>query len=155
MRNNAWLEKQLDFLLKKYFSDVTLTNPIEIKFGREAMFRFGSIKLLKPRGYRGFRGLRRLGKDKKVEPEKSIITVTSMFANESVPRDVVLYTVAHEMCHYAHGFSSYNKRLFKYPHHGGVVNKELRNRGAEHLVSAYREWIKGYRKKILEGRARI
>lgn len=148
MRNNSWLEKQLGFLIKKYFSDVKLSNPLEIKFGREAKFRFGSIKLLKPRG------LKRLMVTSK-PPAKSIITITSMFAKENVPKDVVLYTIAHEMCHYAHGFSSYNRRLFKYPHHGGVVDKELRRRGAEHLIMAYRKWIKEYRAKILAGRARI
>ena len=155
MRDHAWLEKQLNFLLKKYFADVEMTNPIEIKFGREAKFRFGSIRLLKPRGYRGLRGLRRLGRDKSVEPEKSVITITSMFRKDEVPVGVVQYTIAHELCHYAHGFSSYNKRLFKYPHHGGVVNKEIKKRGGEHLILVYKKWIKEYRQKILEGREKV
>ena len=152
MRDNKWLNKQLEYLLGKYFQDVEITNPIEIKFGREAKFRFGSIRLLKPRGYGG---LRRLRGAKKVEPEKSVITITSMFKKDEVPAEVVQYTVAHELCHYAHGFSSYNKRLFKYPHHGGVVNKEIKKRGGEHLILAYKKWIKEYRKEILEGRVKI
>lgn len=155
MRNHQWLEKQLDHLLKTYFSDVKLTTPIEIKFGREAKFRFGSIRLIKPKGYRGVRGLlllARLG-DKKVEPDKSIITITSMFAREDVPIEVVLYTIGHELSHYAHGFSSTNKRMFRHPHHGGIVNAELTRRGAENLIVAFKKWLKEYRKEILESRA--
>lgn len=138
---------ELKFLLKNHFSDVALTNPIFIKFGREAQFRFGSIKLVKPKGVRGIKLFR-----KNVEPEKSLITITSMFASEEVPADVVRYTIAHELCHYAHGFSSYNKRLFKYPHHGGIVNKELRERGLEGLIKAYKQWLSDYKKKILASR---
>mgnify|MGYP001608191378 CR=1 FL=1 len=53
VRDHDWLKNKLDLLLKKYFSDIKITNPVEIRFGREAKFRFGSIKLLKPRGLKG------------------------------------------------------------------------------------------------------
>lgn len=147
MRTNDWLEKQLQYLLKNYFSNVKLTNPIEIRFGREAKYRFGSIKLLRPRG------LKRLVTSTK--PQKSIITITSMFAKEDVPVDIVRYTIAHELTHYAHGFSSANKRLFKHPHHGGIVNYELKERGADDLVTAFKRWLKNYRKAILAQRTSI
>lgn len=148
MRNNAWLARELEHLLSTYFSDVKIINPLEIKFGREAKYRFGSIKLVKPRGLSraSFALLR------KTRPQKSLITITSMFAKEEVVDKVVLYTISHELCHYAHGFSSANRQLFRYPHHGGVVNRELRERGAEHLVVAFKSWLKEYRKKILAGR---
>lgn len=151
-RTNLWLEKQLSLLLKKYFSDVAITNSIEIKFGREAKFRFGSIRLVKPQGLKSLKLLRSL-RDR--EPQKSIITITSMFAKPSIPAKVVQYTVCHELCHYAHGFSSTNKRLFRHPHHGGVVNRELTERGAEELIGAFKKWLKGYRKMILVGREGI
>ena len=152
MRNNNWLKEQLDFLLKKYFSDVKITNPIEIKFGREAKYRFGSIRLLKPKGLRGLGRLRGLrGK----VPQKSIITVTSLFARELVPVDVVRYTICHELCHYAHGFSSMNKQMFRHPHHGGIVNRELTQRGAEGLIREFRVWLKGYRRAIMAARIKI
>lgn len=147
MRDNHWLKNQLDFLLKKYFSDVAITNPIDIRFGREAKYRFGSILLLKPKGFKLLKSL------KNREPEKSVITITSLFASERIPLAVVQNTIAHELCHYTHGFSSHNKRLFKYPHHGGVVNRELRNRGAEDLIAAFKKWLKEYRKDILASRA--
>ena len=152
MRSNGWLKEQLDFLLKNYFSDVKITNPLEIKFGREAKYRFGSIRLVKPRGLRGLRRLRGFGE--KI-PQKSMITITSLFAKESIPVEVVRYTMAHELCHYAHGFSSQNKRMFKYPHHGGIVNKELKERGAEDLTTIFKKWLKIYRKKILSGKISV
>ena len=148
-RDHLWLETQLEFLLSKYFSDVKITNPIEIRFGREAKYRFGSIRLLKGNGFKSLKLLKSL---KKQEPQKSIITITSMFAKKAVPVKVVQYTIGHELCHYAHGFSSTNRRLFKFPHHGGIVNRELAERGAHDLITAYKKWLKVYRKKILENR---
>ena len=152
MRSNGWLKEQLDFLLKNYFSDVPITNPIEIKFGREARYRFGSIWLVKPRGLRILGSIRKL-RDR--IPQKSVVTITSLFARESIAVDVVRYTIAHELCHYAHGFSSQNRRMFKYPHHGGIVNKELKERGAENLTLAFKKWLKIYRKKILAGKISV
>ena len=151
MRDSAWLQNQLDYLLKTYFSDVKVTNPIEIKFGREAKYRFGSIKLYRGKSSKGIKGLLKL----KGMPKKSVIMITSMFAREDIPADVVCYTIGHELCHYAHGFSSTNKRLFKYPHHGGIVNKELKSRGAHHLISAFKKWLRAYRKQILEHRTAV
>lgn len=155
MRDHSWLAQQLDFLLKNYFADVPITNSIEIKFGREAKYRFGSIRLVKPRSH--LRGVKRFSprRWRMSVPQKSIITITSLFARESIPVEVVRYTIAHELCHYAHGFSSANRRLFKYPHHGGIVNAELTRRGAEHLISSFKKWLRVYRKKILGGRVAV
>src|SRR3989344_1937103 len=152
MRSNVWLKEQLDFLLKTYFSDVKITNPIEIKFGREAKYRFGSIRLVKPKGLRGLGRMRGFGG--KI-PQKSMITITSLFAKESIPVDAVRYTICHELCHFAHGFSSENRRMFNYPHHGGIVNKELKERGAESLILAFKKRLKIYRKKILAGKTSV
>lgn len=154
MRGERWLKKQLQYLLKKYFSDIKITNPVEIKFGREAKYRFGSIRLIKPK-------LRRLGRLRvfrelgDLKPQKSIITITSMFKDESIPEEVVDYTIAHELCHYAHGFSSTNKRLFKHPHHGGIVNSELTKRGAADLIKAFKIWLKDYREQIRHRRIKL
>ena len=166
MRDNLWLKKQLEFLLKKYFSDITITNPIEIKFGREAKYRFGSIRLLrrdresKSHRVNGFKhrisNLKSQISDLRSKvPQKSVITITSMFAKDDIPVEVVHHTICHELCHYAHGFSSTNKRLFKYPHHGGIVNKELERCGAKHLILVFKKWLKSYRSRILAGRVEI
>ena len=154
MRDNHWLREQLQYLLKTYFTNVAITNPLEIRFGREAKFRFGSIRLVSDRSIKSTKGIKGL-LNLKGAPKKSIITITSVFAAESVPASVVRYTIAHELCHYAHGFSSSNKRLFKYPHHGGIVNRELKERGAEELVQVFKRWLKEYRKGILTARVKI
>lgn len=155
MRDAKWLEDKLQFLLKAYFSDVPVSNPIEIKWGREAKFRFGSIKLESHKSIRGIKSLRGLIRAVKDDtPKKSLITITSMFRDEAIPAEVVEHTIAHELCHYTHGFSSENKRLFRHPHHGGVVDAELRRRGARHLIVGYKTWLRGYRKEILERRVR-
>lgn len=162
MRDHDWLQNRLDELLKTLFAAMPITNPIEIRWGREAKFRFGSIKLegrqrrfIRLRGLGGLINKRiELQKNKKGEtPKKSIITVTRMFVSEEVPSDVVCYTIAHELTHYAHGFSSTNKRMFRHPHHGGVVNREIEKRGGARYVRAYKKWLKDYRKRILAGRA--
>src|SRR3989344_5076494 len=131
MRDHTWLQKQLDELLKNYFAEMPVTNPIQIRWGRETKFRFGSIKLegksrryIRLRGLGGFLNRKiELQEDSKGEtPKKSIITV---------------------------------KKLFRHPHHGGVVNAEIEKRGGKHLVTAYKQWLKEYRKKILAGRTKI
>lgn len=162
-RDEKWLKIQLEYLLKKYFQNIKMHEPIEIKWGQEAKFRFGSIKLIprsRARLRRGFVGRgsikRLIGVVKPGDmPKKSIITITSMFKSQKISTRVVQYTIAHELCHYAHGFSSSNRRLFRHPHHGGVVNRELTERGAEDLISAFKKWLKDYRKMILSKKTSI
>lgn len=156
MRDHTWLKNRLDELLKTLFAEMPITNPIEIRWGREAKFRFGSVRLERPKGFRSLRLLKRLKSlNSTVTPNKSVVTITKLFASEEVPSDVVLYTIAHELTHYAHGFSSTNKRMFRHPHHGGVVNREIEKRGGARYVRAYKSWLKEYRKKILAGRTRL
>lgn len=128
-RDDVWLLSRLDYLWSNYFSNVRQINPVYIKFGRFSRFRLGSIRL------------DRLSK-------KSYITITGMFKDERVPQEVVDHTIAHELCHYTHGFSSPKPRLHKYPHHGGVIRKELEARGLHNLVKAYADWLKSYRKSL-------
>ena len=152
MRSEEWLNEQLQYLLSRYFSNIKVSNPIEIKWGKEAKYRFGSIRLLKPRGLRVLRGFRSIRRIKEDQPTKSIIIITSMFRNEAIPAGIVHYTICHELCHYAHGFSSTNRQMFRHPHHGGVVNKELTERGAGELIREFKKWLKEYRREILAKR---
>lgn len=128
-RDDAWLLSRLDYLWQSYFSDVDQINPVFIKFGRYSRFRLGSIRL-------------------DYTSKKSFITITGMFKDPSIPVEVVDHTIAHEMCHYAHGFSSPRPRLHKYPHHGGVIKKELESRNLHKLVKAYAKWLREYRKTL-------
>lgn len=128
-RNDNWLLSRLDFLWSGYFTDVKQVNPVFIRFGRYSKFRLGSIRFDK-------------------FSKKSYITITSLFKDEAVPVEVVDHTIAHELCHYTHGFSSPKPRLHRYPHHGGVIRRELGARGLGQLNDAYRKWLKGYRKSL-------
>lgn len=132
-RDNIWLLSRLDHLWTRHFDDVPQTNKVFIRFGRSAKYRLGSIKL-----------------DKKTKA--SLITITSMFKDSKIPAEVVDHTIGHELTHYAHGFSSIHPRLHKYPHAGGVVKKEMAERGMEHLHKAYQDWIKQYKKKLMDDR---
>lgn len=129
-RDDKWLLSRLDQLWTKYFSDVSQSNKVFIRFGRNAKYRLGSIKLNK-------------------QTKASYITITSMFKDTRIPKEVVDHTIGHELVHYAHGFSSTNPRLHKYPHAGGVVKKEMAERGMDYLHRSYKEWIKEYRKKLM------
>ena len=129
-RDDKWLLSRLDYLWSNFFADVKQTNPVFIKFGRYSRFRMGSIRLDKSTG-------------------RTYITLTKMFKDERVPVEVVDQTIAHELTHYIHGFSSFRPRLHKYPHGGGIVNRELKKRGLEHLVIAYKKWMKEYQGQSL------
>lgn len=131
-RDNNWLLSRLDFIWTKYFFDIPQTNKVFIKFGRNAKYRLGSIRL-----------------DKKTKD--SFITITSMFKDPKIPIEVVDHTIGHELVHYTHGFSSVHTRLHKYPHAGGVVKKEMEARGMGYLYNAYKFWMKEYKKKLLYG----
>lgn len=133
IRDNIWLLSRLDHLWSSYFSDVTQDNPIFIQFGRYSKFRLGSIKYDPARN-------------------KSIITITSMFKDISIPVEIVDHTIGHELCHYTHGFSSPKEKMHRYPHSGGVIQKELEDRNLHHLVKAYKQWVKEYRNKLKKER---
>lgn len=131
MRDDKWLLSRLDYLWSEYFQDIPQVNPVFIKFGRFSKLRLGSIKM---------------------EPgsNKTYITITGMFKDLKVPQEIADHTIAHELCHYAHGFSSPHRRLHRFPHEGGVIKKEMEDRGLMHLFDAYRKWIKTYRIELKE-----
>lgn len=130
VRDNNWLLFRLDFIWNKYFADIPQKNKVFIRFGRYAKFRLGSIRL-NPR------------------TKASVIIITSMFKDHKIPTEVVDHTIGHELVHYAHGFSSVYPKLHRYPHAGGVVRREMADRGMGSLYLAYKDWMKEYRKKLL------
>lgn len=130
-RDDRWLLSRLNHIWDTYYSDVTQDNKVFINFGRFSRLRLGSIRLDRTTHH-------------------TYITITGMFKNQKIPVDVVDHTIAHELAHYTHGFSSPKPRLHKYPHHGGVVNRELKNRGMEYLIKAYSRWLKDYKVTLSE-----
>lgn len=129
VRDNKWLLYRLGEIWDRYFPDISQDNPVVIRFGRYSKFRLGSIKLDRRHNL-------------------SLITITSMFKNPQISQSVIDHTIAHELVHYTHGFSSQRKRLLRYPHAGGVVKREMTERGLGHLYKAYRDWIKEYKQSL-------
>lgn len=130
-RDNTWLQQTLDAIWQRHFADIERKNTVMIKFGRFAKYQFGIITY-----------------DKCTNVSK--ITINKMFQGEDVPESVVVHTIGHELTHYSHGFSSPHKRLHKYPHHGGVVDKDMRRRGLGIELAAYKRWLRDYRKHLRE-----
>lgn len=127
MRTNIWLADRLHQIQKNNFADVLVENTILVRFGRSSKTRFGSI-IARPRtGY---------------SQPVTYITINSLFQDVSVPEFVIDATLAHEFTHYCHGFHSPLDQLYKYPHRGGIVNKEIKTRGLGEILEQQRVWIK-------------
>ncbi len=134
MRNNLWLDLKLSEIWEKHFSDVPRSNEVYIKFGRDARTRLGSI--------------RKIGKS------STLIMITGYFKDKRVPDFMVEATIAHELCHYAHGFFSPLPQLSKYPHLGGLVDNELKTRGFSEQLQAQKSWLKKEWPEIIGARVR-
>ncbi|MFH1749966.1 MAG: hypothetical protein ABH837_03705 [bacterium] len=122
-RNNRWLENRLRLIWQRYFDDLEQKNPILVGFGRKARTRLGSIRYHK-------------------KTKTSIITISGYFKNLEIPEFIIDAVLAHELVHYLHGFSSSHPRAWRYPHQGGVVSQELKDRGLEETLRFQKKWIK-------------
>lgn len=125
------------------FSDIPRKNLVLIKFGKYSKRQLGSIKLANE--YTKIKSLIKKNKeDYDVQDDKriTVITITKYFQNEIVPEYVVRGTIAHELCHYAHGFSSPLEKQFDKPHQGNVINKELAKRGLLEEQRLADKWLK-------------
>lgn len=121
-RDNKWLKDRLDKLICSSFADVKFPNPVEVRFGRKTVTRFGSIRLTKAKISR--------------------ILINGYFRNLLIPEKVVLATLVHELAHYVHGFSSMRPQLYRHPHKNGVVTRELTKRGLQYLEEFEGKWSK-------------
>lgn len=141
MRDNEWLKDKLESIWRRYFVDVSYSDKVSIKFGRKSRTRLGSIKQTGALNYRSRLKAESFSLRSKNKND-SIITLTGYFIDERVPEYIIDLTIAHELCHYAHGFSSPLPQLFKYPHKGGVVDKELAKRGFAVQLRDQKKWLK-------------
>lgn len=124
MRDNHDLDAILDELISANFREILSHRDfLSILFGRKARTRLGSIK-------------QSLGQ------RMSIITINGLFKNDEYPTEIIKATIAHELCHFVHGFSSPLPQLSTHPHLGGVVDKELMSRGLGDLLSFQKKWLK-------------
>ena len=134
MRDDKWLEKELKRIWQKHFPDLEKKNEVIIHFGRRARTRLGSIKEVKSR--------KSQVKSFQESISPTLITINGLFRDEKIPEFVVTATIAHELCHYAHGFSSPHNKTHEHPHYGGVVRKEMIDRGLEDEQYLSKKWIK-------------
>ena len=142
VRDNKLLEDYMYDLWDDHFADVPRPNLVLIHFGRHSRRQLGCIRWASSRSK-----VKALLKEKHEELEVqdhkkvSIITMTRYFMYDLIPDNVVKMTIAHEMVHYAHGFNSPLPQLFKDPHRGNIVNKELIMRGLEEELNEAESWI--------------
>ncbi len=142
MRDNEWLENRLEFLQRKYFADIDIPNTLTIKFGKRAKTRLGSIKKVFPTS---------LVEKLKGKFETEIL-ITGYFKDTTIPEYVVDATIGHELCHYAHGFSSPLPQIANHPHRGGLVKNELSKRGIGEMEKKQKKWIKDNWQKYIKSR---
>lgn len=150
MRDEEFLENILYDLWENHFPDIPRKNLVLIKFGKYSTRQLGSIKLANKRTK-----IKSLLKNKmdeyEVQDDKSItvITLTRFFQHDIIPEFVLRATIAHELCHYAHGFQSPLTKKFDKPHQGNIVNKELASRGLLDEQQKSEQWLKDNWLKIV------
>ena len=132
MRDDEFLNERLKAMWELLFGDIPKLNNVVIKFKGKSKSKFGHIA--------------RKGKDTE-------IVINELFRFDDVPEYIIDLTIAHELSHYAHGFNSPLKQKYKYPHKGGVVTKEMNNRGFDKLFRMEkmffkREWPKIYERIV-------
>ena len=140
MRDNTWLENTMYELWENHFVDIPRKNSVLIKFGKRSKRQLGCINWARMTS----KGLKKILPRKNSEDDKriSLITITKYFQDPGIPEPIVVATIAHEMCHYAHGFNSPLQQLYNHPHKGGVIYKEMHTRGLGQLYKEARKWLR-------------
>ena len=150
MRDNDYLEERLFSLWEDHFADVPRKNLVLIKFGKYSKRQLGSIRWITKRtGDKGLLKKRESELDEQDDKRITLITVTRYFQDPTVPDYVVDATIAHELVHYVHGFHSPLKQVYKHPHKGGVIEKELRKRGLGKMHGAATTWQRANWQKFI------
>ena len=144
-RTDKWLAKRMYDIWEDHFADIPRKNFVLIKFGRSASRQLGSIKWAnKKTRIKSFIKKKSVETSLKAQDVKkvTVITITRKFQDLSIPDYVVDATIAHELVHYAHGFSSPLKQSYRHPHQGGLIRNELEGRGIGKLHQKAKIWIR-------------
>ena len=136
LRSDQFLVDKLNQVWSQYFSDITKSNPVHIRFGRKAPKRLGSI--------------RRCNIDNATGTFDTLILINGHYRDPSVPSYIVEATITHELCHYAHGFSSPFAQLSRFPHRGGIIDKEMQKRNLASLVNSEKKWLNSQWLKFID-----
>lgn len=126
MRTNAFLHQRLKSIWATYFSDMPMLNNVVIMFGPRAKKRLGSIRKVYHND------------NDKYDTQ---ILINGHFKDPEIPQDVIDATIAHELVHYSHGFSSPLPKLSRFPHKGDVVDKDMEKRGLGDLMVSEYIWL--------------
>jgi hypothetical protein len=138
---------------ESHFNDVPRQNFVITKFGKYAKRQLGCIKYA-TENTKIKSLLRKYEEDILIQDVNSIsvILLTRYFINEKVPEYVLYATLSHELCHYTHGFHSPLPKKYKYPHKGGVVKKEMINRGLGEILNKSEYWLKNNWREIVRNK---
>ena len=131
MRDDEFLKERLESIWKFLFPDLERKNNVHIKFRGKSRSKFGHIR--------------------KLRNGDSEIVINQFFNDGRVPEYIIDLTIAHELVHYMHGFNSPLPRVYKHPHKGGIVNKELKRRGFDNMLKLEKIWIINQWKTIANG----
>ena len=121
-RSQQWLTEELDLIWGEYFGDTPRVNRVEIEFHKPWKRRLGVIRLSQV-------------------DNSTYIGINSLLSHDEAPYCITLITVAHELVHYCHGFGSPLPQRYRHPHRGGIVTRELVDRGLGRQLGEYTEWI--------------
>jgi len=122
LRDSHRLKAELERLWSANFADIPKVNNIDVHFAAAWKNRLGVISLSE-------------------DEQTTYIGINSLLRLPEAPIFLLQITLAHELVHYTHGFGSPLPRRYRYPHRGGVVEKELRCRGLSDLHWIYQQWI--------------
>lgn len=122
-RDDLWLRRELNYLWSVFFRDVPRANVVEVSYGGFWKTRVGLITL-------------------SLSGRKTLIRINGFLRFPQVPDYVVTATIAHELVHYSHGFGSPLAQRYPHPHRGGVVDRELTQRGLSLEQRLSSRWLK-------------
>jgi hypothetical protein len=120
-RSRQWLDTALQEIWHRHFRDVPVVNIVNVAYCRPSKTRLGWIALSESGRY-------------------TQIGINRLLGYPEVPDDVCIITIAHELVHYGHGFGSPLPKRYADPHAGGIVERELVDRGLADAFSAYVQW---------------
>ena len=150
MRNEKFLENILFDLWENHFCDIPRKNLVLIKFGKYSRRQLGSIRLANQKTkIKGL--LKEKWYDYTVQDDKrvTVITINKYFKDEVIPEFVVRSVIAHELCHYAHGFSSPLEKRFDKPHRGSIIKKEMKARGLLYDQERADDWLENNWRSVI------
>lgn len=122
LRDGQWLGRELERIWASCFDDTPRVNVVQVRFAGGWKNRLGVISLSEDR-------------------RTSYVGINALLSLPEVPDCIARITIAHELVHYAHGFGSPLPRLYRHPHRGRIVEKELKARGLRQEYLVYQEWI--------------